>query len=226
MTTDERSAPPPPVFTGRRLDAGGIAVRCAEGGRGPVVVSLGADPAAAPDRLHERLAERHRVVVLDVLGAGLAGDAPAVDLAAGAIEGALAAMGVDRFGLIGESLAAPLAVALARRHADRVDALVLISPALGATSAPARDRGADRPERPGDLATPTLVLLGTRDRTTPPEATRRAREGLAGAHVMFVYDAGRHVGGDRPEAVASLVADFLERREQFVVSRERGARHP
>jgi hypothetical protein len=43
---------------------------------------------------------------------------------------------------------------------------------------------------------------------------------------VFVYDAGPAIGADRPEAFAEVVADFLERREAFVISRGPTAIHP
>jgi pimeloyl-ACP methyl ester carboxylesterase len=86
-------------------------------------------------------------------------------------------------------------------------------------------RDADLAARLAGLAVPVLALFGTRDRTIPREAARRYREHLPHCHVMLVYDAGHAIAADRPEAVASLVADFLERREQFVVSRAGGLLH-
>jgi hypothetical protein len=37
---------------------------------------------------------------------------------------------------------------------------------------------------------------------------------------MFVYGAGGDMGDERPEAVAMMVADFFERRENFLVRTE------
>jgi hypothetical protein len=35
---------------------------------------------------------------------------------------------------------------------------------------------------------------------------------------VFVYDAGHAIAAERPEALAGVVSDFLERRETFIVS--------
>jgi hypothetical protein len=52
------------------------------------------------------------------------------------------------------------------------------------------------------------------------------REKLGNGHFVLVYDAAHEIGADRPEAFTSLVSDFLERHEQFVVNRASGLLHP
>jgi len=69
------------------------------------------------------------------------------------------------------------------------------------------------------LNVPTLVLFGTEDRMIPPEMGRIYREIMPNCHLVLVYDAGHAIDSDRPEAFASVVSDFLERHEQFVVTR-------
>jgi pimeloyl-ACP methyl ester carboxylesterase len=94
----------------------------------------------------------------------------------------------------------------------------------------ARLRGPNRDaELEGQLAgltIPTLVLFGTLDRMIPPEMGRFYREKLANGHLVLVYDAAHAIGADRPEAFTSLVSDFLERHEQFVVNRASSLLHP
>jgi pimeloyl-ACP methyl ester carboxylesterase len=68
------------------------------------------------------------------------------------------------------------------------------------------------------LQVPVLVVFGTEDRMTPPELGRVYKELLPSCHLLFVYDAGHATAADRPEAFVDAVADFLERREQYVVS--------
>jgi hypothetical protein len=41
-------------------------------------------------------------------------------------------------------------------------------------------------------------------------------------HFLFVYDAGRDIGADRPKALAFIALEFFERRDLFLVSRESG----
>ena len=45
-------------------------------------------------------------------------------------------------------------------------------------------------------------------------------------HQVLVYDGGHDMDAERPEAIVSLVADFLECHEQFVVSRTDTIIHP
>jgi pimeloyl-ACP methyl ester carboxylesterase len=81
------------------------------------------------------------------------------------------------------------------------------------------DRDADLEARMRDLATPTLVLFGALDRAMPPEMGRTYKMLLPNCHLVFVYDAGHEISTDRPEAVAEVTEDFLERHEAFVISR-------
>ena len=187
---------------------------------------------------------------------------------AGTMAEAVDSLGLSRYSLMGTSFGGKLALWLGVQHPDRLDALVLESPAairpeghtrpsvppegLGhlvyahperhpprrldpAVSAQqealvARLRGPNRDveleRRFADLKVPTLVLFGTQDRIIPPEMGRLYREKLPNCHFMLVYDAGHAIGADRPEAFASLVSDFLERREQFLVSRASSLVHP
>jgi hypothetical protein len=43
---------------------------------------------------------------------------------------------------------------------------------------------------------------------------------------MFVHDAGRAIGAERPEALAYIALKFFERRDLFLVSRESGMAFP
>jgi alkanesulfonate monooxygenase SsuD/methylene tetrahydromethanopterin reductase-like flavin-dependent oxidoreductase (luciferase family) len=70
------------------------------------------------------------------------------------------------------------------------------------------------------------VLVGTRDDAAATEAARRVKERVPDCHLVFVYDAGRAIAAERPEAFAEVVSDFLERHEAFVISRARSVIHP
>ncbi len=63
----------------------------------------------------------------------------------------------------------------------------------------------------------TLVVFGQEDRLVLPEAARLYKELVPNCNISFVYDAGHAVPLERPEAVANLALDFLERRETFIV---------
>lgn len=76
------------------------------------------------------------------------------------------------------------------------------------------------------LEVPTLVLFGSRDRITPADLGRHYRRILPHCQLLIVYDAAHALDADRPEAFAATVADFLARRDQFVVRQESGLRYP
>jgi pimeloyl-ACP methyl ester carboxylesterase len=77
-----------------------------------------------------------------------------------------------------------------------------------------------------DLNVPTLVLFGTEDAMIPPEMGRAYRQRLPNCHFVLVYDAGHALDADRPEAFASVVGDFLERGDAFLVNRASALIHP
>lgn len=92
-----------------------------------------------------------------------------------------------------------------------------------------------RPAAPGNddaaallsqLQCPTLAIFGQEDRIVPPETARRWRELAPNCNIGFVYDAGHAVGIDRPEALISVVADFVRRRETFIVENRSGLINP
>ena len=77
-----------------------------------------------------------------------------------------------------------------------------------------------------ELNVPTLVLFGSEDRITPAEYGRLYRELLPNCQFVIVYDAAHAIDGDRPEAFAAIVTDFVAHREQFVVRRESRLLYP
>lgn len=117
-------------------------------------------------------------------------------------------------------------------HPERVPPLPLVDPAVRAKTAalverlrgPDRDAGLEARMR--ELAVPTLVLFGTLDRVIPPEMGRFYKQLLPNCSLVFVYDAGHAVSTERPEAFDEVVADFLDRREAFVISRNPTVIHP
>ena len=70
-----------------------------------------------------------------------------------------------------------------------------------------------------EIKRPVVVLAGTKDQS---DAGDRSRTLLPDCHFMFVYDAGRAIGAERPEALAYIALEFFERRDLFLVSRESG----
>jgi pimeloyl-ACP methyl ester carboxylesterase len=124
---------------------------------------------------------------------------------------------------------------IARRlyaHPARMPPLPAVDPAVQAKTAvlverligPGRDPALEARMR--SLAVPTLVLFGTLDRVIPPEVGHLYKELMPNCHLVFVYDAGHAIAAERPEAFTEVAADFLERREAFVISRTPTVIHP
>jgi pimeloyl-ACP methyl ester carboxylesterase len=88
------------------------------------------------------------------------------------------------------------------------------------------DRDPDLEAQLPSLAVPTLVLFGTLDRVIPCEMGHFYKELMPNCSLVFVYDAGHAISTDRPEAFVEVVADFIDRREAFVVSRTETVIHP
>jgi len=82
---------------------------------------------------------------------------------------------------------------------------------------PPRDEALE--SRLPDLHVPVLVLFGTMDRMIPSDMGRLYCEKLPNCNLVLVYDAGHAVDADRPEAFVSVVNDFLQHREGFLVNR-------
>ncbi|KXC06263.1 alpha/beta fold hydrolase [Microbacterium hominis] len=68
-----------------------------------------------------------------------------------------------------------------------------------------------------DVHTPTLVLTGTADGLFGTEVGRTYRRIMPNATFAIVYDAAHDLSGDRPEAFAAIVGDFLQRGSEFVI---------
>jgi pimeloyl-ACP methyl ester carboxylesterase len=118
---------------GRRIDANGIGTNYLEAGAGsPVVLVHGSGPGVSafanwrltlPD-----LATEHRVLAPDMAGFGFSDKPGSYDMAGWVrqLDGFLAALGLDRVSLVGNSFGGGLALAFAHRWPERVDRLVLM----------------------------------------------------------------------------------------------------
>lgn len=76
-----------------------------------------------------------------------------------------------------------------------------------------------------ELTVPSLILFGTRDQIMPMENGRIYKELMPKSNLMLIYDAAHALDADRPEAVAEVVGDFLERQDSFIVSQADGVLH-
>jgi pimeloyl-ACP methyl ester carboxylesterase len=180
-----------------------------EAGSGETIVAI-ADGEGLPTRAHALLAERRRVIVF-----AMTADAGTPQEAARRIGAAVAALGVDRFDLMGEGAGAAAALWLAPAPQAEIGSVAL--------AAPASLLGGLPDEAFREIKRPVLVLCGTKDGS---DAGERYRTLLPDCHFMFVYDAGRAIGAERPEAFAFIALEFFERRDLFLVSRESGLAFP
>ena len=138
-------------------------------------------------------------------------DAGSPPEAARRIGAALAALAIERFDLMAEGGAVAAALWLARARQADIGSVILVAPA-GTPDDAFRD-----------IERPILVLRGTKDRS---DAADRYRASLPDCHFMFVYDAGRMIAAERPEALVFIAGEFFERRDLFLVSRESGLAFP
>lgn len=190
------------IFEERRVGEG---LRCWEAGSGETIVAI-VDGEMRPTRAHALLAEYWRVLAFAVLA-----DARAPSEAARRISAAIASLGIHRFDVIGEGAGAAVALRLSSLPQAEIGSVVLAAP----------DSPTD--EAFPEVGRPVLVLSGTKDGS---QAADRYRTLLPGSHFMFVYDAGRAIGDERPEALAFIAREFFERRDLFLVNRESGMALP
>jgi pimeloyl-ACP methyl ester carboxylesterase len=180
-----------------------------EAGSGETIVAI-IDDERLPTRAHALLAERRRVIVF-----AMTADVGTPQEAARRIGAAVTALGIARFDLMGEGAGAAAALWLAL--APQAD----IGAEIGSVVLAAPEGLPDEAFR--EMKRPVLVLCGTKD---PSDAGDRYRTLLPDCHFMFVYDAGRAIGAERPEALTFIAREFFERRDLFLVSRESGMVFP
>jgi non-heme chloroperoxidase len=80
-------------------------------------------------------------------------------------------------------------------------------PLLPIVRASARE---DRYPRLAEIAVPTVVMVGSADRTTPPSHPRRLAGGVPGARLVTVPDAGHALNWEGSDALVEVIASFQE----------------
>jgi pimeloyl-ACP methyl ester carboxylesterase len=198
------------------VEAGGFRIRYVQAGNGHPIIYLHEDGGLQLSPSHELLAQTFRVITLELPENRRS--ASFEDIARN-VNAAVTALGIERYSVMGTSFGSTVALWMAILRPESVEAIVLSAPA-----APPRDESFEK--RAAEFPQPVLVLLGTDDKVTPPEVGRLYRELLQSCHIMFVYGAAQAIDADRPEAFASLVGDFLTRKEQFVVRETSALIHP
>ena len=63
--------------------------------------------------------------------------------------------------------------------------------------------------RLGEIRTPTLVVVGDRDRTIPPSAGDLLHRSISGAQLVVIPDSGHATPYDQPRLFNEVVLDFL-----------------
>ena len=129
------------------VEAGGFRIRYVEAGSGKPLMTLHGAGGMRVSRSHELLAERHRVIVMEVPGFG---QSPANERSRSLGELALTMaeaavkLGLDRFNLMGNSFGGALALWLAAQRPELIEALVLAAPAAIRPEQSARVPAAER----------------------------------------------------------------------------------
>jgi pimeloyl-ACP methyl ester carboxylesterase len=185
-------------FRAYRAGAVGAEFEFLEAGVGDALVVLGGSGGPALSLL----AARRRVIALDLPAVGESARGQSADV--GALAAALELGPVD---LLAAGPFAEAALWLAAEAPESVRSVVLESPL-----APGRELAGVLP----GVRVPVLVLCGTRGDTGPDGPGVVLQGLLPGAHLSFVYDAGRDIRGDRPGAFAAVVSDFLTRQGRFL----------
>jgi pimeloyl-ACP methyl ester carboxylesterase len=259
------------AFAPRSVEAAGFNVRYWEAGEGAPIVCL---PGAGGPRMTgalDLLAERFRVLVIELPGWGdQPNDVADFDGLADQVAEVIAALGLDAYHLLGTSLGAACALHLVTRHPERVISLTLEAPAKfrvdsrhpGELSPEELVRAfRTHPERPPQMAPPdpeliervwptvdrlmgtgevdeaflgrlrgvstrTLILFGDADGIINPRNGPILRAAMPNAVLIYVYDAAHDIQGDRPEAFADVVDDFVRRGMNFLVNDAAGLINP
>ena len=261
MSEYDTSKPAGEGFTDGAVQAGEWAIRYREAGTGSPLLWIHGAGGPAITHGAELLAERHRVIAIELPGFGdevnerTQGGKDAAQIVLAFAD----ALGLDRFALWGTSMGGVVALWTAIVGGDRLERLVLDAPAIFRPEGPSPAELSPEeqlaafhahPERkhiaPPDpermarswplverlvgpaydeelaagaaaLAVPTLVLCGSRDGlfgTAPGRELKRLQQRV---QLTIVYDAAHDISGDRPEAFAAYVSDFIERGPGFVV---------
>ncbi len=129
------------------------------------------------------------------------------------LEVAIAGLAPESYGVVGISSGAELAVRHALRAPERVAVLALISPLIVRPNAAGADAALQN--QIAQIQCPTLVVFGQEDPLAASASVYRER--IPNCNIAFVYDAGHDIPAERPQALLNLVADYLQRRETFIV---------
>jgi pimeloyl-ACP methyl ester carboxylesterase len=192
------------------LSYGDVVCRYAEAGRGTNVVIFPDGGVTPIDDIAMALAADHRVLVLDTIAVTRGEERTfASNLAF-----ALANIGVGAFSVLGVAQGVTPALAQAIYTPEQIQGLILASPPLASV------QSAELSTSWAEIKAPTLVLVGTRDRSGSREAGRLCRAQIPACYLLLVYEAGHAIATDRREACLSPIREFLTQGEGFIVSHD------
>jgi pimeloyl-ACP methyl ester carboxylesterase len=133
VIVDHQTRAGAPRDGGHLIDIGGLAANVKVVGAGPAIVLIHGFGAAIDwwDAIEPRLSSKHRMVMIDLIGHGGTA-APrsgySIERQAALVAATITEFGIDRAVVIGHSMGAEVATAIAEAYPDRVIALVLIDP--------------------------------------------------------------------------------------------------
>lgn len=183
-----------------------------------VLVLTGPDAPYSP--LAAALQSRYAVIHRQLSGGG-----------ADEVERIVAGLNRPLYALVGIAAAAAPALRLALERPELTAALALVSPELtpgpaGFPNAPDAAPGLLDAETLGRLAVPLLAVFGMDDPLAASGMPALLRERAPNGHICLVYAAGHNIENERLDALTNVVADYLERRETFVVETGNHAINP
>lgn len=123
-------------------------------------------------------------------------------------------VGTDGVGPIALALGGKLfADGVTRKMRDTVISQMALTPreTIIAAVTAMRDRADSRELLPTLANTPTLVIVGSEDRLTPPDVARAMAAAIPGATLLEVAGSGHMPTLERPEVTTAAMHDFLSR---------------
>ena len=120
------------AFEERFVEADGFRIRYVEAGKGPLLICLHGGGGLRLAPAHDILAKNHRVIAFEMPGFGASPEnrrsASTEDLGR-SMNAAVAALGLDRYCIMGTSFGSKVALWMAIERPEAVESIVLISPA-------------------------------------------------------------------------------------------------
>ncbi len=123
---------PGTAFSDNAIEADGFRIRYREAGSGKALICMHGGGGLRLSRAHDMLARDRRVIAFEVPGFG---NSPVndrsrnMDELAATMNAAIAALGIERYDVMGTSFGGKLALSMALDRREPVDAVILISPA-------------------------------------------------------------------------------------------------